>query len=87
MSTNDDPVSQLLGMSGKTRADAVFPIPLPLKESSCVAAASYDIFTGQLDITFQDGSSANHQSDIITVIEWLRAKSVGSFYNLRIKGQ
>ena len=85
--SNDDPVSQLLGMSGKTRADAVFPIPLPLKESSCVASATYDIFTGELAITFQDGSSANHQSDIVTILEWLNAKSVGAFYNSRIKGK
>jgi KTSC domain len=85
--SNDDLVSQFLGITGKSRADAVFPIPIPLKESSCVAYASYDIFTGQLAITFHDGSEANYTTDIVTIIEWMRAKSVGSFYNLRIKGQ
>jgi hypothetical protein len=84
---SDDPVSQLLGMSGKTSADAVFPIPLPLKESSCVAAAYYDVFTGRLDITFHDESEADYVVDIATILMWLRAKSVGGFFNSRIKGQ
>ena len=85
--SNDDLVDQLLGSAGKSRADAIFPIPLPLKESSCVAAAYYDVFTGALTVSFQGGGDADYSVDIVTIIEWLNAKSVGSFYNLRVKGQ
>jgi KTSC domain len=79
------------GASAETAAAASarnFPIPLPLKRSSCVASATYSPFDGILDITFQSGETVTHQDvDIITILNWFRAASVGGYYNSAIKGR
>lgn len=64
------------------------PIPLPLKKSTCVAAATFSPFDAILKITFHNGESVAYDNfSIITVIQWLRANSVGGFYNSDIKGR
>lgn len=64
-----------------------FPIPLPLKKSSCVASATYSPFDGILQITFGDGTQANFTTDLLTILKWFDASSVGAFFNANIKGQ
>jgi KTSC domain len=89
MSDLDDFFS-LTGASPDTAAAASagsFPIPLPLKKSSCIAMATYSPRDGVLAVTFGDGKEANHQTDLVTILRWLVADSVGRFYNSEIKGQ
>jgi KTSC domain-containing protein len=64
-----------------------FPIPLPLKTSSCVASATYSPFDGILQITFNDGGEAHYTVGLITILKWFDAKSVGGFFNSEIKGR
>jgi hypothetical protein len=60
-------------------------IPLPLKKSSCVYLALYNPFSGELNVTFGDGSSATFDTDLITILKWFDADSVGGYFNRFIK--
>jgi hypothetical protein len=65
---------------------------LRLKDSTSIAAASYDRRRGVLQVTFKPGRAAHRGStydylDVppATVDELLRAESLGKFVNWRIK--
>jgi len=61
-------------------------IPLPLKESSSIAAAEYDIHRRVLRVGFTSGGSYDYfnvPADV--VMAFLNAPSLGRFVNWRIK--
>jgi hypothetical protein len=65
-----------------------FPIPLPLRKSSCVALATYSPFDGVLQVTFQSGDVITYQNlRLVTVLKWLDASTVGGYFNSAIRGQ
>jgi hypothetical protein len=63
-------------------------LPLPVKRSSCISAATYNIADGDLTLTFTGGNSADYPGvSILTVIRFLTADSLGQFYNQQIKAK
>jgi len=63
-----------------------FGIPLPIKKSSCIAAATYNPFTRNLQIYFVNGDSVGYHVGIPTVIGLLAAESAGGYFNANIRG-
>jgi hypothetical protein len=74
--------------TAKAASAGSFPIPLPLKRSSCIAGATYSPFDGVLQITFQNGDTVTYQNiDLITALRWFNADSVGGYFSSAIKGK
>jgi KTSC domain len=85
---------KLLGMVGQSAEGEglssllSMDLPLPVKRSSCIRSATYNIADGDLTITFTGGNSVDYEDiSIITVIRFLTADSLGGFYNEQIKGK
>lgn len=85
-----DPEQELLAITGtptRTSGNWDFLIPLPIKKSSCIAAAAYALGTGELILTFVSGATAAYKLDVVTVLRFVKADSPGSFYNAEIRGR
>jgi KTSC domain len=85
-----DPEQQLLSLAGIKGIGSWLDIdiPLPIKRSSCIASATYNIGTGELKLSFVRGETVTYPNfDIITVISFVQADSPGHFYNSQIRGR
>jgi len=82
--------NSLLSAAGIDNATGIldFSIPLPLrKKSTCVASASYNIFTQTLTIAFQHGDTLEYHVAIPIALGLIAAESPGRFFNEYIRGQ
>jgi hypothetical protein len=78
----------MVGESGASLSDLLsLDLPLPIRSSSCISSATYNIADATLELTFAGGNSAEYTLSIITVINLLNAGSLGRFYNQEIKGK
>lgn len=88
MATPDE--NSILAAAGIDNApdwlDFSFNLPMR-KKSSCVASASYNIFSQTLEIRFQHGDVAQHHVAIPIALGLMTAESPGGFYNANIRGQ
>lgn len=85
-----DPEQQLLSLAGVKGIGSWLDIdiPLPIKRSSCIASATYNIATRSLNLTFTRGEQVIYRNfDIIEVISFIGADSPGHFYNSQIRGR
>jgi hypothetical protein len=64
------------------------PLPLPIKKSSCIAASTYTVSTGELVVTLHTSRTtfSYPNTSISTVSDFIRADSPGGFYNRFLRG-
>jgi hypothetical protein len=60
-------------------------IPLPLRKSSCIASARYNILARKLTVEFVAGGDAQHSCGVLKILRWIKSGSVGEFYNAEIR--
>jgi hypothetical protein len=67
------------------RAEDLAEIPLPM-HSSAIESATYNTLTGNLEVTFTDGSTASYDVSTNDVIGLVTAESQGAYFNEHIRG-
>lgn len=68
-------------------ADESGEVDIPVT-STCIAAFRYRLVSGNLDVTFTDGSVyPYHRVSMFNFLRWLNAPSRGSFFNAEVRGR
>jgi len=68
-------------------ADESGEVDIPVT-SSCIAAFRYRLISGNLDVTFTDGSVyPYHRVSMFSFLGWLNATSKGSHFNANVRGK
>jgi hypothetical protein len=68
-------------------AEQTGSVTLPIR-STCIASLEYTPESGDLVVTFTDGSQyPYHQVSMINLLRWYNDVSQGSFYNREVRGQ
>ena len=68
-------------------ADESGEVDIPVT-SSCIAAFRYRLISGNLDVTFTDGSVyPYHRVSMFNFLRWLNDPSKGSYFNANVRGQ
>jgi hypothetical protein len=68
-------------------ADRLGDLDIPVA-STCIDSVSYNIKSGDMEVTFQDGSVYYYpQTPMITFLQFINAPSKGAFYNKYLRGR
>ena len=68
-------------------ADESGEVEIPVT-STCIESLRYRLISGNLDVTFTDGSVyPYHRVPMFNFLRWLNAPSRGSFFNSEVRGR